>query len=246
MNYRKWICLILALLLVCALLPEQAASAYSEEKATLTFSDGGIEVPADAVGVSVSGTALDITASGTYRVTGSCLEGSIAVGKGLDVTLILDDLNLRASTTAPITVKKDSRVLLILEGESTLTDGEDASTEETNEDFEGAAVKVKTGSSLTVWGSGVLNAAGNAKNGLKGAAETALTVDGGAEPYEHGLAPLAHDPESIIMDEESYVVFSSDEILDALEELKVEEQKQREKEEQERQNQEKKHKEETK
>ena len=74
----------------------------------------------------------------------------------------------------------------------------------------------------------------------------ALTVDGGAEPYEHGLAPLAHDPESIIMDEESYVVFSSDEILDALEELKIEEQKQREKEEQERQNQEKKYKEETK
>lgn len=68
----------------------------------------------------------------------------------------------------------------------------------------------------------------------------ALTVDGGAEPYEHGLAPLAHDPESIIMDEESYVVFSSDEILDALEELRIEEQKQREKAEQERQKQEKK------
>ena len=179
MNYRKFLCLTLALLLVSALLPKQAASAYSAEKATLTFSDGGVTIPVDTAGVSVSGTALSITASGTYRVTGSCREGSIAVGKGLDVALILDDLNLHASTTAPITVKKDSRVLLILEGESTLTDDEDASTEETNEDFEGACVKVKTGSSLTVWGSGVLNAAGNAKNGLKGAAETALTVDGG-------------------------------------------------------------------
>ena len=179
MKYRRFLCLMLALLLVSALLPAQAASAYSAEKATLTFSDGGVTIPADTAGVSVSGTALSITASGTYRVTGACREGSIAVGKGLDVTLILDNLNLRAGATAPITVKKDSRVLLILEGESTLTDDEDASTEETNEDYEGACVKVKTGSSLTVWGSGVLNAAGNAKNGLKGAAETALTVDGG-------------------------------------------------------------------
>lgn len=46
----------------------------------------------------------------------------------------------------------------------------------------------------------------------------ALTADGGAEPYEHGLAPLSFDPESIILDDESYVVLSSDEILEMIEE----------------------------
>jgi len=45
-----------------------------------------------------------------------------------------------------------------------------------------------------------------------------LTADGGADPYEHGIAPLSFDPESIIMDEESYVVLSSDEILEMIEE----------------------------
>ena len=46
----------------------------------------------------------------------------------------------------------------------------------------------------------------------------ALSADGGAAPYEHGLAPLAFDPETIILDDESYVVLSSDEIQEILEE----------------------------
>ena len=46
----------------------------------------------------------------------------------------------------------------------------------------------------------------------------ALSTDGGAAPYEHGLAPLAFDPETIILDDESYVVLSSEEIQEILEE----------------------------
>lgn len=46
----------------------------------------------------------------------------------------------------------------------------------------------------------------------------ALSTDGGAAPYEHGLAPFAFDPETIILDDESYVVLSSEEIQEILEE----------------------------
>ena len=53
-----------------------------------------------------------------------------------------------------------------------------------------------------------------------------LTTDGGAEPYEHGLAPFALDPDSIILDDESYVVLSSDEILELFEEAEREKQNQ--------------------
>lgn len=52
----------------------------------------------------------------------------------------------------------------------------------------------------------------------------ALTTDGGAKPYEHGLAPLAFDPETILLDDESYVVLSSDEILEMIEDQKREKQ----------------------
>lgn len=54
----------------------------------------------------------------------------------------------------------------------------------------------------------------------------ARTTDGGAKPYEHGLAPLAYDPETILLDDESYVVLSSDEILELIEEQKREKQNQ--------------------
>ena len=179
MKLKKWICLLLALLLAAALLPLPAVRAHAAEQ-ILTFSDGGVAATLPGSGCTVSGTTLTVTASGTYRITGSCADGSIVVAKGLqNVTLILDDLSLSCSYSAPLVVKKESSVLLRLEGESTLTDTEDAATEDTNADFEGACVKVKSGSSLTICGDGTLNAVGAAKNGLKGAALSTLTVDGG-------------------------------------------------------------------
>jgi len=54
----------------------------------------------------------------------------------------------------------------------------------------------------------------------------ARTTDGGAEPYEHGLAPFALDPDTIILEDESYVVLSSDEILEMFEEQEREKQNQ--------------------
>ena len=56
----------------------------------------------------------------------------------------------------------------------------------------------------------------------------ARTTDGGAEPYEHGLAPYALDPDSILLDAESYVVLSSEEILEQIAEEEREKKKQQE------------------
>ncbi len=180
MKTRKLLSIVLAALMLMSVFPLTTASAYYSEQATLSFSDSGITETVSGSGYTISGTTLTIKSAGTYRVTGSCSEGSIVVGGSLsDVTLILDDLTLSSSATAPLVVKKASGVLLKLVGTSTLTDNEDASTEETNSDFEGAAIKVKTGSSLTVFGDGTLKAVGNAKNGIKGGVESALTVDGG-------------------------------------------------------------------
>lgn len=159
---------------------EETIVYYSSQQAELTFSDGGIFETKAGSGYSVDGTVLTIASAGTYRINGKCSEGTVIVGKGLgDVTLILDNLELSSAMTAPIVIKKTSNVLIILEGNNTLTDNEDATTEETNENFEGACIKVKSGSSLTFYGDGTLNAVGNAKNGIKGGAESTLLVDGG-------------------------------------------------------------------
>ncbi len=184
-----------------SLIPVTTVSAYSKEQATLTFTNDGITETVSGSGYTIKGTTLTISENGTYRVKGSCLEGSIAVkGSLTNVTLILDNLTLTSAVTAPVVVKKNSSVLMKLVGTSTLTDNEDASTEATNEDFEGAAVKVKSGSKLTIFGDGTLKAAGNAKNGIKGAAESSLLVDGGTIEATAANNGIAFDGSVVIND----------------------------------------------
>ncbi|MBQ9248652.1 MAG: carbohydrate-binding domain-containing protein, partial [Ruminococcus sp.] len=189
---RKLLSVILALMLVLTLtIPTMAASidtastsAVVEQSAELTFSNSGITESSAGSGYTIDGTTLTITTAGTYRIGGTCTEGSVIVSKGLsNVTLILDDLTLSSSTTAPIVVKKSATVNIHLEGTSTLTDNEDPANETSTdttvaEAFEGAAIKVKSGSSATFCGDGNLNIVANAKNGIKGGSTSELTFNG--------------------------------------------------------------------
>lgn len=151
---------------------------------TFVFSDSGISASNDSgTGYKISGTDLTINASGTYVVSGKCVEGSITVKKGTtDVVLILDTLTLTSSSTAPVSVNKGAEATIVIKGTSTLTDSENAanenSTDETVADaFEGAGIKVKSGSAVTLTGSGTLNVDGSScKNGIKGAATSVVTV----------------------------------------------------------------------
>lgn len=146
---------------------------------TFTFSNSGIAVSGSGTGCEIDGTDLKITDSGTYTVTGSASEGTITIKKELtDVTLILAGLTLSASETAPITINKASEVTIQVKDTNVITDNEDIDEESTSETFEGAGIKVKSGSTLALTGSGTLTVNGNCKNGIKGAAEASVTVDG--------------------------------------------------------------------
>ena len=186
---KKILSAILALALVFTFTVTASAAAVdtassvgstAEQSAVLTFSDSAVAETSAGSGYTIEGTTLTITAAGTYRITGSCSEGSIVVGKGLSgVTLILDDLTLASSATAPIVVKKSATVNIHLEGTSTLTDNEDPANETSSDTdvadaFEGAAIKVKSGSVVTFCGSGSLQLVANAKNGIKGGATASL------------------------------------------------------------------------
>ena len=189
---RKLLSILLALMLVLTLaIPAMAASvdtadtsAVVEQSAELTFSNSGITETSAGSGYTIDGTTLTVTTAGTYRIGGRCSEGAIIVSKGLsDVTLILDNLTLASSTTAPIVVKKSATVNIHLVGTSTLTDNEDPANETSTdttvaEAFEGAAIKVKSGSSATFCGDGNLNVVANAKNGIKGGSTSELIFNG--------------------------------------------------------------------
>lgn len=146
--------------------------ATEEEAATtLEFSNSSISATGESSGYKISGTSLTITDAGTYLVTGTCDNGSITVKKGVtDVVLVLRDLFLTNTEGTALTCNKDSEVTVQVEGDVILTDAEDPATEETNEDFEGAVIKAKSGSTLTITGTGVLTLDGSeCKNGIKGA-----------------------------------------------------------------------------
>ncbi len=148
---------------------------------SFTFSNSGITVlSSNSSGYEIKGNDLTINEPGTYTITGSAEEGSIKVKKETqNVTLILKDLTLSSSKTAPISLNKSTSTVITIQGNVTLKDNEDATTEDTNEDFEGAAIKVKSGGTLLINGNGTLNIdASNCKNGIKGGALTKITLDG--------------------------------------------------------------------
>ncbi len=160
---------------------EESLVDSSAVDATFTFSDTAIESSSDtSEGFTIDNTILTITQNGTYKITGMCQEGSIVVAKGLDeVTLILENLDLSCSTSAPVVVKKGSTVYVYIQGTVNLTDNEDADTEATNEDFEGACIKVKSNSTLVIDGDGTLNIdASGCKNGIKGASNATVIING--------------------------------------------------------------------
>jgi len=201
MARKVWTAFLTCMLCLCFARP-----AWASSNATLSFSDGGITAAGGAAGYTINGTTLTITKAGVYELTGSCAEGSVVVAGSLDgVVLVLNDLSLASSSTAPIVVKKASNVTIHLEGSSTLTDAEDASTEETNADFEGAAIKAKTGSTVTFCGDGTLTVNGSAKNGIKGGTSSSLVFQQGTYNVSSANNGIAADG-SVTISGGSYVI----------------------------------------
>lgn len=151
-----------------------------------TFTSNSVSASdSDGSGFKINETALTINESGVYVVTGKCSEGSIQIKKGTtDVVLILDNIDLTASDTAPLTVGKEAQVEIFVKGTNTLKDAENLADEtsadaEVADAFEGAAIKVKNSATATITGTGTLTVDGTAcKNGIKGGTSASVIVGG--------------------------------------------------------------------
>ncbi len=197
--FKKALSILVAVLLVfsflCASVITEAASTP-----TLIFIENGITEIVSGEGYTIDGTALTVTSAGTYKITGSCSEGSIKVASSVsNVTLMLDGLTLSSSTTAPIVIKKSCSATIHLDGSSTLTDAENPDDETSSDEavaaaFEGAAIKVKSASSLTFCGDGTLNIeASSVKNGIKGGATSSITFNSGTYNINSANNGIASD-----------------------------------------------------
>ena len=174
---KKLLAALLASALAAGMLPTSAcaaASAYTSSNATLiSFTDSAVTADGKYSGYEIEGTDVSITAAGTYVFSGDCDDGSITVNKGVTgVTLVLNGLTLTNADSAAITLNKTAEAALIAAAGSENTVADTAGANDEN-----AAVKVKSGASLSLSGTGTLTACGNAKNGIKGASDAVITVD---------------------------------------------------------------------
>lgn len=173
---KKLLAALLASALAAGMLPASAcaaSSSYTTANATLvTLTDSSATAKGKYTGYEIDGTDVSITAAGTYVFSGDCDNGSITVKKGVTgVTIVLNGLTLTNDDSAAITLNKTAEASLIAAAGTTNTV---ADTEGSSD--ENAAVKVKSGASLSIGGTGTLTVDGNAKNGIKGAADAVITV----------------------------------------------------------------------
>lgn len=172
---KKLLAALLASALAAGMLPTSAcaASDYTTANATLvTLTDSSATAKGKYTGYEIDGTDVSITAAGTYVFSGDCDDGSITVKKGVTgVTIVLNGLTLTNDDSAAITLNKTAEASLIAAAGTTNTV---ADTEGSSD--ENAAVKVKSGAALSIGGTGTLTVDGNAKNGIKGAADAVITV----------------------------------------------------------------------
>ena len=172
---KKLLAAFLASALAAGMLPTSAcaASDYTTANATLvTLTDSSATAKGKYSGCEIDGTDVSITAAGTYVFSGDCDNGSITVKKGVTgVTIVLNGLTLTNDDSAAITLNKTAEASLIAAAGTTNTV---ADTEGSSD--ENAAVKVKSGAALAIGGTGTLTVDGNAKNGIKGAADAVITV----------------------------------------------------------------------
>lgn len=174
---KKLLAALLASALAAGMLPTSAcalSSAYTSSNATLiSFTDSAVTADGAYSGYEIEGTDVSITAAGTYVFSGDCDDGSITVKKGVTgVTLVLNGLALTNADSAAITLNKTAEAALIAAAGSENTVADTAGANDEN-----AAVKVKSGASLSLSGTGTLTACGNAKNGIKGASDAVIMVD---------------------------------------------------------------------
>ena len=172
---KKLLAALLASALAAGMLPTSAcaASHYTTANATLvTLTDSSATAKGKYTGYEIDGTDVSITAAGTYVFSGDCDNGSITVKKGVTgVTIVLNGLTLTNDDSAAITLNKTAEASLIAAAGTTNTV---ADTEGSSD--ENAAVKVKSGAALAISGTGTLTVDGNAKNGIKGAADAVIMV----------------------------------------------------------------------
>ena len=126
----------------------------------ISLSNDMLDVKEDSY--KIENKILSIMKNGEYEISGTCSECQISIDKSLIVDLTINSIAIDNSNTGPFVIKKEAKINLILKGDSYILDNELSSNED-EDDFEGAGIKFKSSSSLTISGDGKLTVFGKTK-----------------------------------------------------------------------------------
>ena len=148
----------------------------NSEEISISLNDIGTNVTNEKY--QIKSRVLTLNSNVDYKISGSCNECQINVKKNTKTKITINSIYIDNPNTGPFVIGKSTEVNLILVGESTIIDKEDINNEDSS-NFEGAGIKFKSSSSLTISGEGKLIINRIPKNGIKGAAESLLTINSG-------------------------------------------------------------------
>ncbi len=130
-------------------------------------------------GAQITGTKITITDAGVYRITGNLNDGQIIIDSEdkNSIKLILNEVSLYCSNSAPVYIRNSSKTIIKLEENTinTLKDGSSYSYDDTENQEPNAVVFSK--SDLTLYGTGKLVIDANGKDGIS--SKDGLIISGG-------------------------------------------------------------------
>ena len=158
---------------------DYASDAAWDEAVVVEITLNGSSISVDGEGVSVDGSTATIFAAGTYCLSGVLDDGQIIVDSESEaaVRLILNGVELRSSSSAPLYILKSEEVVIILAEDTTnlIADGADYVYTDPETDEPNAAVFSAT--DLTILGGGALSVQGNNNDGIT--SKDGLIIAGG-------------------------------------------------------------------
>lgn len=138
----------------------------------------GTTVTAGNKGITVVGSRITVTSAGTFRFSGTLSNGQIIVDTSDEgvVRLILNGAGITCPDHAPVCIVKASKVILVLEENTSsfLTDGKSYSV---NQAAGEATAALFSSSDLTIYGKGKLSITGSYKDGI--GSKDGLIINGG-------------------------------------------------------------------
>ena len=147
---------------------QEDLDAQWDEDAATAITLTGDSASVEGSGASAEGSAVTISEAGTYLLRGTLDDGQIVIDAGAQdtVRVVLDNVSLKNSSTAPFYAKQAGKVILTLAAgsENEIADAAEYQFADPAEDEPDAAVFVKD--SLTINGTGSLTVAGNYRNGI--------------------------------------------------------------------------------